>query len=1315
MIRKLLLTCGFLLGLPFVSNAQQAVIYTTTADESKKLERIVKQTSSSTSSSNVITLLPEQTNQSIDGFGYAITYSSCYNLLKMPKALRHSLLKKTFSNLRGYGASYVRISIGCNDFSSTEYSLCDVKGSDDNLLENFALQGDETNYVLPVLKEILAINPTVKVIATPWTCPKWMKVDDITNKNPKDSWTDGHLNPDYYDTYAQYFVKFIDAMKAQGVNIYAVSPQNEPLNKGNCASLYFPWSEEADFVKILAAKFKQNSLATKIYIYDHNYDYDNISDQDNYPLQVYNKIGVDFEGSELVVGAAYHNYGGNNGVLNYIHGQQPEKELIFSETSIGEWNQGRDLGVRLVADMKDVVLGTLNKWCKAVLVCNFMLDTNKGPNLDGGCTTCYGAVDIDPNGYTKLSYNSHYYIISHISSIVKPGAYRIDTKGWWANDMDYSAYKNPDGSLAVIFASSNVAEQNFTVYDGKQYVDVTVPANSVVSVLFGDLKEVNPDIVENGTYDFVQNKSYRFSDEEVGAVDPDFFFKNLDESGTYRFLGTDGKYTVTIDNGMLTAKSANAEVYVSGSPKTYYKAGLYESTAWNQPVNLAQVAPGVYRMTVKAGESVNSTELNFKFFSTENWGDFDIKTLIGLAADKLVVSDGTDGFDKGNIHYKDGETLDEGSTYIFTIKTADHSLDLQKQYDITDKATLDAAIDDKAEFLKFTGSVSEEMLYTLMHYKDNDGVIRYLDFSEAFVEKLPKSFMSMGNVSVVEEGEDVVRKDQVNGYLEKVLLPNGLKKIGNYAFSSCNNLRVINLTRDIETFGKAALMYDYRLHALSLDNRQTAATVTIPMSFMQMYNNVDLYKEEYAASSQEGLKELYIGDNWTVDSIGRLAFFQNQNLFSFKYSDHGTTIGDIRTNAFTDAHSLPADDINNIIKNSSEIWNAAFYSCRQLDRLTLPVSLKMVDNAAFGDCPITDIYVNSSTSPTVPLYDASWYPYSWNYFSEYAFAGIRNKTNGTDKHVRQNAMRLHFGEGVDAKEYRYTATEATDETRINENGEEDEATGKAKYGEFLRLLTKSIYQDHAYDISGQDHADLRIYRTFKSNWNTICLPVTLTAEQVKKTFGENTVVAEFIGVQKGAVEEENILKFKTTHEGIIAGKPYIIMLKDDYGNNVALDAPYTEETYNNAYYDEYVSDKTRGYYLIEDINLPSADHLPELQKVTYDKYTFVGNYAAMNISADNKVLYISNNLFRYKNAGETTNSAGYRAYFIVSPNVVGSGLAKSCNISIDDVLTSISTVCRNGEHDSLPIYDLMGCKVNVHRERLAAGIYIIGGKKFVVE
>ena len=294
----------------------------------------------------------------------------------MKPAAREAFLRQTFSDANGYGASYVRMSIGCNDFSSTEYTLCDKQG-----IANFALQSDETDYVIPILKEILRINPQVKVIAAPWTCPKWMKVDDLTSMKPHDSWTDGHLNPNYRKTYAQYFVRFVKAMQQEGISIYAVSPQNEPLNHGNCASTYMPWEEEAPLVKCMASAFQEAGLKTKIYVFDHNYNYDNVNSQTDYPIHVYSTLGESFAGSELVVGAAYHNYGGSETELDDIRKQAPEKELIFSETSIGTWNDGRNLQKRLLDDMEHVVLGTVNRYCRAVMVWNLMLDDHREAQL----------------------------------------------------------------------------------------------------------------------------------------------------------------------------------------------------------------------------------------------------------------------------------------------------------------------------------------------------------------------------------------------------------------------------------------------------------------------------------------------------------------------------------------------------------------------------------------------------------------------------------------------------------------------------------------------------------------------------------------------------------------------------------------------------------------------------------------------------------------------------------------------------------------------------------------------------------------------
>ncbi len=455
-----------------------ATLYTTTADRAMTLTKAYSAIGNEVNMApTTIQIDPTKTYQQMDGFGFAITYSTCYNLLKMDQEARAKFLKQTYSETEGYGVSYARISIGCNDFSSTEYSLCDTKG-----LENFALYKDETQYVIPILKEILAINPKVKIIAAPWTCPKWMKVKDLTTLSPFDSWTDGHLNPAYRADYAQYFVKFIQAMKSQGIDIYAVSPQNEPLNKANCASLYMPWDEEAPFVKELASAFKQNGITTKIYVFDHNYNYDNLADQEDYPIKVYNALGNSFEGSELVVGAAYHDYGGTNAELTDIHNQANDKELIFSESSIGTWNNGRDLTKRLVADMRNITLGTVNQWCKAVLVWNLMLDEKMGPNLDGGCQTCYGAVDIYDN-YKTLKYNSHYYVICHMANVVRPGAVRVGMglRSYAGTDVLSSAVLNPDGSKAVVLLNTGDDDFNVTVSDGTSHFKVTVPARGVVS------------------------------------------------------------------------------------------------------------------------------------------------------------------------------------------------------------------------------------------------------------------------------------------------------------------------------------------------------------------------------------------------------------------------------------------------------------------------------------------------------------------------------------------------------------------------------------------------------------------------------------------------------------------------------------------------------------------------------------------------------------------------------------------------------------------------------------------------------------------
>ncbi len=460
--------------------AEEVTVCTTSADGSKLLEFSTVRTGTSYGA-YTIRLMPEEEFQTMDGFGYALTYSSCYNLMQMTDQDRQELLRQTYSTQTGYGVSYTRISLGCCDFSSRVYSLCDRKG-----IENFALTTDETDYIIPVLKEVLAINPELKIIASPWTCPRWMKVKSINDRRAHNSWTGGSLNPDYYEDYAQYFVNFIEAFRAEGITIHAVTPQNEPLHSGNCASLYMPWEEEAAFIGHLAPAFKRAGLGTKIYCFDHNYNYDNKAGQEDYPVKVFNALDGTMEGSELVVGSAWHDYGGSPSELDDINQQAPDKEVIFTESSIGTWNDGRNLNARLISDMKNLVISTVTRRCRAVVVWNMMLDLNRGPNLDGGCTTCYGALDIDPKDYRTISANSHYYIMAHASLAAHPGAVRIGTKGTAVEQVAHAAFKNPDGTYGIVLVNDDSSRKNISVLVTPDAIArVYVPAKSVVSMVFG--------------------------------------------------------------------------------------------------------------------------------------------------------------------------------------------------------------------------------------------------------------------------------------------------------------------------------------------------------------------------------------------------------------------------------------------------------------------------------------------------------------------------------------------------------------------------------------------------------------------------------------------------------------------------------------------------------------------------------------------------------------------------------------------------------------------------------------------------------------
>lgn len=422
-----------------------------------------------------ITLDPTETYQTIDGFGPAVTGATCYNLLKMTAEDREAVLRKCFDPETGAGFSFIRVHIGGSDFSMDEYTCCDQKG-----IEFFAIPDVEKEGIFPVLREILAINPDIKILGSPWSCPKWMKGTVNDPSVPYDSWTSGRLNPAYYDDYAEYFVQWVSEMEENGFPIYAITMQNEPLNKGNSMSLYMPWEDQAAFVKHLGPAFERAGIKTKILCYDHNYNYDNVGGQEQYPLHLY----ADAEASKWIAGSAWHNYGGSVSELDRIHTAAPDKEIYFTEASIGTWNYTFD-GC-LINDFQSIFMGTLSRYGKGVLLWNLMLDEKGAPNRPGGCTTCYGAIEISSSDYRTLKYNSHFYDLAQCAKVIRPGAVRIGASGYTTSGLEYLAFRNPDGSTAFVALNTSDQEVTVAVYETSEHsFRYTIPAKSIASFRWG--------------------------------------------------------------------------------------------------------------------------------------------------------------------------------------------------------------------------------------------------------------------------------------------------------------------------------------------------------------------------------------------------------------------------------------------------------------------------------------------------------------------------------------------------------------------------------------------------------------------------------------------------------------------------------------------------------------------------------------------------------------------------------------------------------------------------------------------------------------
>ena len=453
--------CSVLLCSVISARAQEsgeARVWLTTPDRSQllTLQKDPLHFSASANTLPTIDVNDDQQYQTIDGFGFAVTGGSAQLLMRMDPAQRGALLRELFAaSGEDMAVSYLRVSIGSSDMNGNVYSYDDLpEGQTDGEVAKFSLGPDRMD-VIPILKEILAINPHIRILGSPWSAPAWMK----TNQNSKG----GTLKPEFYGAYAEYFVKYIQAMKAEGIPIDAVTVQNEPLNPKNTPSMVVFAAQEDTFIaKYLGPAFQRAGIDTKILLYDHN------ADAPSYPLSIL----ADHEASKFVDGIAFHLYGGDVSTLTKVHDEYPNKNLYLTEQSVTE-APGDPLGI--AAAVSWVMVGATRNWSRNVLLWNLAADPNNGPHTNnGGCTGCRGAITLDGN---KVTRNVAYYTVAHFSKFVPPASVRIGSNE--LEQLGDVAFRTPDGKIVLVL--SNTANFPTTVsvrYHGKVFT-TTLPEESV--------------------------------------------------------------------------------------------------------------------------------------------------------------------------------------------------------------------------------------------------------------------------------------------------------------------------------------------------------------------------------------------------------------------------------------------------------------------------------------------------------------------------------------------------------------------------------------------------------------------------------------------------------------------------------------------------------------------------------------------------------------------------------------------------------------------------------------------------------------------
>lgn len=445
------------------SSRSIADVWLTTPDQSKLLKREndISFSSDSGASRRVINVDNSRQFQEIIGFGASITDASAYLIQsKLPPARRDSLMRELFGRNPGVGFSFTRLTIGASDFSQTHYSLDDVPaGQTDPALSHFSIESNRA-FVLPTVKQALSINPNLKVMASPWSAPGWMKTTGSLIK--------GTLKPEAFGAFAEYFRRYVEAYGAEGVPIYAITVNNEPhFEPDNYPGMKLEPAQRAKFVgQNLGPLFARSGIKTKIFDLDHNWDLYRS------PLQF---LG-DTAARKYVDAIAWHCYGGDVSAQDSVHHAFPAKDAYFTECSGGEWSP--KFGDNLKFVVGKLIIGSTRNWSRGVLLWNLALDENHGPHL-GGCGDCRGVVTVSTNG--AITRNVEYYALAHASRFVFPGARRVESTSG-VDSVETVAFMNPDASKVLIALNTSGSNRALAVRAKNRFLHYDLPAGAVVTL-----------------------------------------------------------------------------------------------------------------------------------------------------------------------------------------------------------------------------------------------------------------------------------------------------------------------------------------------------------------------------------------------------------------------------------------------------------------------------------------------------------------------------------------------------------------------------------------------------------------------------------------------------------------------------------------------------------------------------------------------------------------------------------------------------------------------------------------------------------------